>query len=175
MTVQNFRDQHVLKGAFLSNTLLRVVDLIALQGDDLLHDAGIIIPSRTVSYVLFIGDQGHASAADIAKRLDEPHQLTAQRIEVLIGLGLLERTSDPDDRRRKILALTRRGKNQYRRLTTRLAEIEQAFLGLYAEIECDLPAVLELALEALHRAPMLERIQANTKNTGTPKPKQKAR
>lgn len=175
MKKQNFRDEHVLKGAFVSNTLLKLVDLIALQGDDLLHDAGIIVPSRAVACALFVGDKGRVSLADVAKALDEPHQLTAHRVEGLIGLGLLERISDSDDRRRKILMLTRKGKVQHQRLITRLAEIEQAFLGLYAEIEHDLPTILEQALAALHRTPMLERIQANATKTGEPGPKEKAR
>lgn len=163
MAQRNFRDRHTLKGAFLSNLLLRLVDLIALQGDDLLRDAGIIFPSRAVSSVLFIGDRGQVSAADIAKALDEPHQLTAQRIEVLIELNLLKRINDPHDRRRKVLMLSRKGKDQHQRLVCRLAEIEQAFLGLYTEIDCDLPTVLERADQALQRVPILERIQKNQK------------
>ena len=161
MAKLNFRDTHTLKGAFLSNTLLRLVDLIALQGDDLLHDAGIVIPSRAVACTLFIGDKGRVSLADAAKALDEPHQLTTQRIEALMKLGLLKSMSDPEDGRRKLIKLTRKGKDQYQRLKIRLAEIEQAFLGLYAEIGCDLPIILEQAIEALHHTPMLERIRMN--------------
>lgn len=173
MAGKNYRDAHVLKGAFLSNGLLRLVDLIALQGDDLLGDADIIIPSRAVACTLFIGDTDRVSVADIAKALDEPHQLTTQRTDVLSELGLLKRIDDPDDSRRKLLMLTRKGKDQYRRLIIRLAEIEQAFLGLYAEIECDLPIVLARAIEALDRTPMLKRIQMNDKKVDSSTPRRK--
>ena len=78
-------------------------------------------------------------------------------------LGLLKSVNDPEDRRRKLIVLTRKGKGQYRRLKVRLAEIEQAFLGLYTDIECDLPIILEKAIEALHHTPMLERIRMNEK------------
>ena len=161
MAVKNFRDEHALKGAFLSNKLLRLVDLIALQGDELLRDAEITIPSRAVACTLFIGDKGQVSLADIAEALDEPHQLSAQRVEGLIQLGLLERRDDPNDRRRKVLSLTRRGKAQYQLLLVRLAEIEQAFIDLYTEIKADLPTILENAIGALQRTPLLERIRKN--------------
>ena len=174
MVARNFRDEHALNGAFVSNKLLRLVDLIALQGDTLLRDAGITIPSRAVACALFIGDKGQASLADIAKALDEPHQLTAHRVDDLIQLGLLERRDDPNDRRRKALSLTKKGKSQYQLLLVRLAEIEQAFTGLYAEIGHDLPAILETAMEALHRTPLLERIQKNAAQSDETNPNRKA-
>lgn len=159
MTTMNFRDEHALKGAFISNKLLRLVDLIADQGDDLLRDAEITVPARAVACTLFIGEKGQVSLADIAKALDEPHQLSAQRVEGLIQLGLLERKNDPNDRRRKVLRLTKSGKAQYQRLVVRLAEIEQAFNDLYAEIDHDLSAILDSAIDALRRTPLLERIR----------------
>jgi hypothetical protein len=58
MTAMNFREKHALKGAFVSNKLLRLVDLIADQGDDLLREAEITIPSRAVGCTLFHWRQG---------------------------------------------------------------------------------------------------------------------
>ena len=161
MQTRHFTDTHALKGAFLANRLSALVDLIALQGDSLLQDAGISIPSRAVSCVLLVGDQGQVSAADIAKALEQPHQLATQRVDALIKLGVLKRIEDREDGRRKILVLTARGKDQYARLNVRLAEAQQAFLGLFAEIDCDLPAVLERTLQALRSTPLLQRIQGN--------------
>ncbi|MFC2950659.1 MarR family winged helix-turn-helix transcriptional regulator [Marinicaulis aureus] len=158
----------------MSNKLLRLVDLIALQGDELLRDAQITIPSRAVACTLFIGDKGQVSLADIAEALDEPHQLSAQRVESLIQLGLLERRNDPNDGRRKVLSLTKKGKIQYRLLLVRLEEIERAFTDLYAEINHDLPAILESAIDALHRNPLLERIRKGALSVRQPSRKKKA-
>ncbi|MEZ5953128.1 MAG: winged helix DNA-binding protein [Hyphomonas sp.] len=175
MAAMNFRDEHALKGAFVSNKLLRLVDLIADQGDDLLREADITVPARAVACTLFIGDKGQVSLADIAKALDEPHQLSAQRVEGLIELGLLERRDDPKDRRRKVLRLTKSGKAQYQRLLVRLAEIEQALTELYAEIDHDLPAILDRAIDALRRTPLLERIRKHAATAGASSKKQKAK
>lgn len=175
MTPKNFRDEHALKGAFVSNKLLRLVDLIADQGDDLLREAQITIPARAVACTLFIGDNGQVSLADIAKALDEPHQLSAQRVEGLIELGLLERRDDPKDRRRKVLRLTKDGKTQYQRLLVRLAEIEQALADLYAEIDHDLSAILDSAIDALNRTPLLDRIRKRAKTADQKNKNKKAR
>lgn len=156
-----YTDTHALRGAFVANLLGRLVELIARQGDELLQDADITVPSRAVSCMLFVGDKVHASAADIAKSLNQPHQLVSQRVDVLIGLGFLERVSDPEDRRRKILVLTQAGNDQYRRLCARLAEAEQAFGDLFADIGCDLIDLSEQAIIALDNAPLLHRIRAN--------------
>lgn len=165
--IPHFTEVHALKGAFVANRLSGLVDLIALQGDHLLQDAGISVPSRAVSCVLLVGDQGQVSAADIAKALQQPHQLATQRVEALIKLGLLKRIGDRKDARRKILELTAKGKDQYARLNVRLAEAERAFRGLFAEIDCDLPAVLERAFQALGKKTLLQRIQGDATAAST--------
>jgi DNA-binding MarR family transcriptional regulator len=151
-------DSHPRHGAFLANQLRRLVDMIAEQGDNLLMGAGLSLPSRAVSSVLLIGERGQISAADIAKELQQPHQLVTQRIEILIELGLLNRIDDPSDGRRKILELTRKGKRELRLLETCLRDAERVFLSLYQEIECDLLAVTRHAMKVLSSKSILDRI-----------------
>lgn len=154
-------DSHPRPAAFLANQLHRLVDMIAEQGDDLLVSAGLSLPSRAVSSVLLIGERGRISAADIAKELKQPHQLVTQRIEILIELGLVRRIDDPSDGRRKILTLTRKGKNELQRLGTCLRDAERVFLDLYQEIECDLSAVTLRAMEVLSSRSIVDRIAAS--------------
>lgn len=174
MPITNFVDTHPLRGAFVANQLERLVDMIVLQGHALLEDAGLVFPSRAVSAVLLIGEYGTLSAADIASALAQPHQLVTQRIELLIDLGVVERVTDPTDGRRKLIELTRFGRDQLVRLQARLAESERAFAALFAEINCDLPSIADHAMEALERAPLLNRIQALDPQTApSPNSKQK--
>ena len=151
-------DSHPRRGAFLANQLHRLVDLISKQGDDLLMDAGLSVPSRAVSSLMLIGEQGQISAADIAKEFMQPHQLVTQRIDTLIMLGLVARIDDPSDGRRKILELTRKGKKELRLLETCLQDAERAFLDLYKEIECDLSAVALRAIKALSSESIVDRM-----------------
>jgi DNA-binding MarR family transcriptional regulator len=157
---ETFTDAHVLRDAFVANLLGRLVDLIVDQGEDLLKDAGLTFPSRAVSCVLLIGERGKISASDIAQELKQPHQLVTQRIELLIELSIVKRVDDPRDGRRKILTLTDKGRQQFKRLQTLLAESDRAFKDLFAEIECDLHAAAKRAMAALVTRPVLDRVRA---------------
>lgn len=136
-----YLDTHPLRGAFVSNKLVQLTDLIAQQGDDLLRDANLEIPSRAVSIMLLIGEHGEISAADISNLLQQPHQLVSQRLDVLTKLALIKRKSDPCDGRRKILLLTAKGEDQFRQLTARMVQVADVFAALFEEIECDLAAM----------------------------------
>ncbi|MEQ8742457.1 MarR family winged helix-turn-helix transcriptional regulator [Parasphingorhabdus sp.] len=155
-----YLDTHPLHGAFISNKFTRLTDVIASQGEDMLRDANIDVPSRAVSIVLLVGEHGEISAADIANWLEQPHQLVTQRTDVLIELGLIKRRSDPHDGRRKILVLTANGTDQFTRLTELMVQVADVFAALFEEIECDLAAMAMRAIEALERSPILERINS---------------
>lgn len=161
----SFVDTHPLRGAFVANQLERLVELIVAQGEELLRQAGVQFPSRAASTVLLIGDKGEIAVADIAKALAQPHQLVTQRIELLMDLGIVKRANDPADGRRKIVVLTAKGVEQYRRLKARLAQAQTAFAALFAEIGCDLPAFALRAVEALKQRPLAQRTAAAKRAT----------
>ena len=160
MSPKSFIDAHPLRGAFIASQLDQLAELISDQGEALLRDAGIEFPSRAVSAVLLIGERGKISAAEIADALRQPHQLTTQRIELLIEAGVLDRLDDPQDGRRKILQLTDKGKKQFKRLKARLAEADRAFTALYKEIGCDLSGKTQQAIEALGQSSILKRVKS---------------
>jgi DNA-binding MarR family transcriptional regulator len=160
MMPDTYTDNHPLRDAFVANLLGRLADLIVAQGEELLQDADLNFPSRAVSSVLLIGERGKISAADIAEALNLPHQLVTQRIDLLIDLKIVKRVGDPKDGRRKILALTARGAQQFERLKTLLASADRAFKVLFNEIECDLHAVAARAMDALTKHPVLDRVRA---------------
>ena len=153
-----YLEKHPLRGAFVSNKLVHLTDLIAKQGEDMLRDANLDVPSRAVSIMLLIGERGEISAADIANLLQQPHQLVTQRVDLLIDLALIKRRGDPRDGRRKILVLTAKGVDQFNQLTARMVQVADVFAALFEEIECDLAAVTMRAVEALDRSSILERI-----------------
>jgi len=159
-----FPDDHPLSEAFLANRLERLSELIAVQGQGLLAAAGLEMPSRAVSLVLLVGERGGLSAADAAAALGLPHQLVTQRAELLIGLGLVERSDDPSDGRRKILKLSAGGLAQHAKLRALLADAARAFEALFDEIGCDLSAVSATARAALERVPLQDRIRAGARS-----------
>jgi DNA-binding MarR family transcriptional regulator len=156
----HFLDSHPLRGAFVANTLERLAALIVEQGEELLRDAGLSIPSRAVSIVLLLGERTHLSAADLAKTLGQPHQLVTQRVDNLIELGIVSRMGDSHDARRRILVLTAKGSRQAEALRTRLTLAEAAFAALFAEVGCDLQGVALGAIAALGQSSVRDRVLA---------------
>lgn len=84
-------DINPLSGAFFANRFDRLTDLIVAQVEVLLPDAGLVMLSGTVSWILLIGEKRQMSAAEIASLLEQPHQLVTQRVETLSDLKLVER------------------------------------------------------------------------------------
>lgn len=162
-----YPDDHPHGGAFLANRLNRLSDTIATQGEALLRDAGLDLPSRAVSLMMLVGERGPLSAADAAALLEHPHQLVTQRTEVLIGLGLIERRDDPADGRRKMLTLSAAGAGQHARLLAVLSEAADAFAALSQEIGCDLSVMVGKAEDALQRVSLLDRMKQRAPVVGT--------
>jgi len=50
------------------------------------------------------------SVSEIGEQLGVTNAAASQAVDRLVGLGLIERTEDPDDRRAKRLALTKKGR-----------------------------------------------------------------
>ena len=156
----HFLDTHPLRGAFIANTLERLGGLIVEQGEDLFRDAGLTFPARAASTVLLLGERARLSAADLAKTLGQPHQLVTQRVNLLIELGIVSRTGDSRDARRRILVLTAKGKRQFEELQVRLTLAEAAFTALFNEIGCNLSDVALSAVAALERSSVRDRVRS---------------
>ncbi len=161
MKTMTYVDIHSASEAFLGNRLSRLVDLIVEQGDGLLRQGGISFPARASSAVLLIEEYENLSTADIARLLGQPHQLVTQRIDLLIDLGLVERRSDQQDGRRKILALTAKGAREAIVLHACLNRAEQVFAELYDEIGVNLSKITQRAILALADNSLQDRFGAN--------------
>lgn len=168
MSKQTFVDKHALHDAFLGNLLDRLVDVIVQQGDDLLKDANLSFPSRTVSTILLIGERQQISAADIAKELSQPHQLVTQRVDLLLKLGIIDRLTDPHDKRRKALVLTPKGISELTILKIRLQGADLAFKQLYKEIGCDLSGAAHQAMKALTKTTLSARVSNGEDTSNMP-------
>jgi DNA-binding MarR family transcriptional regulator len=155
-----FVDTHALRGAFVAVALERLAGVIMEQGEAFLRDGGVEFPPRAASTILLLGEHGPMSVADLAKRLDQPHQLVTQRVDLLLALRLVDRSDDPHDARRKVLRLTAKGRAQLSRLNERLAVANEAFAGLFGEIGCPLHDVALRAIAALNRSSLVERARA---------------
>lgn len=155
---RSFVDSHAYFHAFVGNRLDRAVQLMNEQSGRVLSNAGIVLPPQSASCLVFIAEKESASAADIAAALDLPHQLVAQRLNALMGRGLVVRRADPNDGRRKILRLTPKGKTQIERLNTVLHDTNAVYEELNKELGVDVSALALRLIDTLDREPLEERI-----------------
>ncbi|MER6831550.1 MarR family transcriptional regulator [Streptosporangium sp. NPDC000563] len=72
---------------------------------------------------------GVASQAELGRRCNMDRSDVVAAINELAGQGLVERTPDPEDRRRNLVTLTAAGDRQLRRLDRALDEAQEELLG----------------------------------------------
>ncbi|WP_067181936.1 MarR family winged helix-turn-helix transcriptional regulator [Microtetraspora niveoalba] len=72
---------------------------------------------------------GEASQAELGRRCNMDRSDVVAAINELAEQGFVERTPDPDDRRRNIVTLTEAGERQMRRIDRALDEVQDDLLG----------------------------------------------
>jgi DNA-binding MarR family transcriptional regulator len=121
-----------------------------------LEELGITLP--TFQLLLAVaGGQGRASQADVARRLGVSPATLSEAVAAQRKAGLVEQVPVPEDRRIKLLRLTKSGENRVAEIRALVQESQAAMLkGIAA-------AKVETACAVLERAlANLEKVQATT-------------
>lgn len=142
---------------FLGHYAMRLGDILARQGEELLKEKGWQTPSLSVSTVLFLSSKGEATVTDISVAVGVSHQLAAQRINELEKLGLVKRVPNEQDKRSRLIVLTDSGQKEAGELDQFVQETSRALRVLEEEIACSLSRTLCDAVEALERNPLKNR------------------
>lgn len=151
--------------AFVGARVQALSDLIIQQGGALLASKGLKTNPRSVSIILALHTFGPMPLTHLAQRLDQPHQVTAQRLGYIEQANLVRRKADPTDARRRMLHLTAAGQAEATVLLTVLDETAQAFTNLFDEISCDVLASVNATISALETRSLTERIAALNSTT----------
>ncbi len=147
-----------LDTGFLGVRLYQLLAVIDEQGNEVLRNAGIELPSRLSSTIAILKRLGPQSVTDIGRRLKMSHQLVAHRINALTDLGLIAQRPDTKDGRRRLIHLTRKGSGLARRLDAVADRAGVAYTQRFDELGVDLDQALRAAVCALQRDPLAERI-----------------
>jgi DNA-binding MarR family transcriptional regulator len=95
-----------------------------------LADAGFHDVPRGGAFVLGgMANQGVA-AADLVRQLGVSKQATSQLIDTLVVRDYLQRSPDPDDRRRVTLQVTERGRVAAKAVRTAVVSVDEELTGL---------------------------------------------
>ena len=147
-----------LRPAFVANFALRLSDAICAETQAHADRVGIRAPSRTHSPMLFLHRRGPTTLSEMARTEGLSHQLLASRLAPLEQLGLIERFDDLTDGRRKPYRLTRTGRADAKLIEAATALEAEAMRRLFAEMDQDLIAILETAIEHLRVKPLGKRL-----------------
>ncbi len=147
-----------LRPAFVAHLAYRLGDVICAETQAHADRLGIRAPVKTHSAILFLHKRGPATLAEMARTDGQSHQLLASRFAPLEHLGLVEAIEDPSDRRRRPYRLTPEGRVEAERVETATVLEAEAMRRLFAEMDQDLIAVLETAIERLRVKPLSHRL-----------------
>ena len=140
---------------FVAAELQQTVDLLAKQGTQILSEANVSIPDRCVSVLMSIRVKQSTTLTHLVATLPLSRQLIIQRLRLLSEAGLVESKTYPNDRRMKILRLTRAGSQQAKKIESALPHVLSALQLLYEEVGFDLGAVARAMNEALDSRSLL--------------------
>jgi DNA-binding MarR family transcriptional regulator len=150
--------QNGLENAFLAHYARRLSDLVILQGTQMLSQYGLCTPSSAVSTMMYLHKEKEVTITNLAQAFDHTHQMATQRINGLASLGLVEKFSNQNDQRSKLIGLTKKGTHEAEQLAQIIPKAAAAFDALFNEINCNLTKAIHQAEASLHKAPLGERI-----------------
>lgn len=113
--------------------------------------ADITVTHHPVFYNI---DADGTRLTELAARAGTTHQSMGELVTGLVRLGYVERRTDPEDRRARLVRLTRRGHNAKRRARAEAAAIETAWIDRLrtAGLDADLHRILTTALHNFDNA-----------------------
>lgn len=157
MIHREFYDSAIVRKAYTAKKLLDLAFLIQSQVTKVYARNGMVFPVSCSSTLLHLSKSGPASVTEVARALQHPHQTVAQHLATLSKLNVIEKRTDPADRRRTEYFLTGFGTAQASLLHQYNLEAAAVFEGLDADIGADLGDLLDKAMAALDARPMDDR------------------
>ncbi|ACV26431.1 MarR family winged helix-turn-helix transcriptional regulator [Kangiella koreensis] len=132
-------------------------NLIEQQTQPIFDSLGIIVPIKSCSTLLCLQEVAHSSLADIARKLEQSHQLVKQKLPKLIKLGLIKQQPDKEDKRRTLYSLTTKGISQTSKIQTYLAQSEQLVESISKDVGIDVFEAIDKAIKTMQEKTLWER------------------
>ncbi|HVS77092.1 MAG TPA: bifunctional helix-turn-helix transcriptional regulator/GNAT family N-acetyltransferase [Steroidobacteraceae bacterium] len=134
-------------GSLLLGSRLRKVSESLYAGvDEVYRDAGVDLPSRCFPILFLLRDHGRLGISELADKLGQTHPAVSQMSRKLLRHGVVRELPDPRDDRRRLLALSPRGRG----VMARLEPVWKAIVAAVADLESQHP--LSQHLTAFDRA-----------------------
>ncbi|WP_449467363.1 MarR family winged helix-turn-helix transcriptional regulator [Stenotrophomonas humi] len=145
--------------AFLAHLLRRLADELVQGAADWYPSVGVSAPPRTISTLLALDEHGPLGVTELARLLQQSHPLVIVWIKELTRLSLVKSKDDPTDRRRTLVSLTAKGRNELVRVRKALVTMERASSELLQLAGTDSLQMLWALERNCRELPFLQRLQ----------------
>ena len=145
--------------AFLAHLLRRLADELVQGAADWYPSVGVTAPPRTISTLLALDEHGPLGVTELARLLRQSHPLVIAWIKELTRLSLVKSKDDPTDRRRTLVSLTAKGRNELVRVRKALVTMERASTELLQLAGNDSLQMLWALERNCRELPFLQRLQ----------------
>jgi DNA-binding MarR family transcriptional regulator len=134
-------------------------NLIEDQSQPIFDNLDIIVPIKSCSTLLSLFELQQASVTDLARQLDQSHQLVKQKLPKLLKLGVIQQSPDKEDKRRTLYSLTPEGKKQSQKIKEYLKQSEKLVDSISKDIGIDIFDAIDKAIKAMKERSLLERFR----------------
>ena len=132
-------------------------NLIEEQSQPIFDSLGIIVPIKSCSTLLSLFELQQASVTDLARQLDQSHQLVKQKLPKLLKLGVIQQSPDKEDKRRTLYSLTPKGEAQSQKIKEYLKQSEKLVDSISKDIGVDIFDAIDNAIKAMKERTSLDR------------------
>ena len=119
----------------LGSRLRKVSETLYAGVDEVYRSAGVDLPSRCFPILLLLRDHGRLGISELAVRLGQTHPAVSQMSRKLLRHRVVRESLDPRDDRRRLLALSPRGRG----VMARLEPVWKAIVAAVGDLEADHP------------------------------------
>ena len=159
MIIMTLKFFETLNESFIAHAARRLADLVNEQTSTMMEDLNLTAPSTSVSTLIYLRQADGSTAKELADALGVSHQMATQRLNKLLELQLVEQAPHPNDKRAKVISLSKLGQVEADTLVQFTNKVAQAFSAIDAEIGCQLSSSIRKAETLLIEKPLAKRIR----------------
>lgn len=156
----------------LDHRFRRMTETLLRSAEQIYEARGLPLRARWTSTYQLLYTEGPLAVGEIADRLRLTHPGVIGITDEMLAAGILSAERDPDDARRRILALSPRGRRMSAELFSIWTELGNAQRNRFAASGCDIMSVLEKVEDGLSERGLASEVleKLATRRAKTPGP-----
>lgn len=150
-----------LGGLAMGSRLKRLSERLSQEVGAIYKESNVEFEPRWFPVFRLLGSRGEASIVDIANAIEVTHPAVNQIAAELLDAGLIVQLQDKNDKRRRLLSLSKKGKKIYDELQHTWRLLSMSIGQTLEDSESDLLKAIRSFEDALDRAGLAARVEHN--------------